>query len=148
MEEWSKSLFEVWETIAADLDEFVTEVSEELTNFVDACSQLSEELTQEMQESFMNEVDQWFSEVFDPVVVFYLDVDFDGEIEVEELEFTGEGFVNYVQPTVTQYAACRGCRNYHGHVYGGNLLVCAIHPSGVEDDTCPDWESETVESSD
>lgn len=37
--------------------------------------------------------------------------------------------------------ACRGCCNYHGRVYGGQLLVCAMHPYGVEVDHCPDWQT-------
>lgn len=36
---------------------------------------------------------------------------------------------------------CRGCRNFHGTIYGGTMLVCAIHPSGVEGDNCPDYEA-------
>ncbi|WP_193199681.1 hypothetical protein [Nostoc sp. MG11] len=36
-------------------------------------------------------------------------------------------------------AACIGCENYHGQYYGGNMLVCAIHPHGVEGENCPDY---------
>jgi hypothetical protein len=36
--------------------------------------------------------------------------------------------------------ACQGCCHYHGQTYGGNLLVCAMHPHGVESDRCPDWQ--------
>jgi hypothetical protein len=36
--------------------------------------------------------------------------------------------------------ACRGCRNFHGVKYEGVMLVCAIHPGGVEGDICPDFE--------
>ncbi|MBE9036998.1 hypothetical protein [aff. Roholtiella sp. LEGE 12411] len=35
---------------------------------------------------------------------------------------------------------CRGCRNFHGIKYGGVMLVCAIHPGGVEGEYCPDFE--------
>lgn len=35
---------------------------------------------------------------------------------------------------------CQGCINYYGKTDGGNKLICAIHPSGVEGDTCPDFE--------
>ena len=33
---------------------------------------------------------------------------------------------------------CRGCKNLHGQVYGGNLLVCGVHPYGQEH--CGDYE--------
>jgi hypothetical protein len=41
-------------------------------------------------------------------------------------------------------AACRGCSYYHGQYYGGNLLVCALHPQGAESDRCKDWEEENT----
>ena len=34
---------------------------------------------------------------------------------------------------------CRICKHYHGQVYGGVELVCAVHPSGYSEDTCPDY---------
>ena len=37
---------------------------------------------------------------------------------------------------------CYGCRNYFGLVFGGVQTVCAVHPYGVEDDYCNDWESQ------
>lgn len=35
--------------------------------------------------------------------------------------------------------ACKGCTNYSGFVGRGTKLVCAIHPSGCDGDTCSDW---------
>jgi len=39
--------------------------------------------------------------------------------------------------------ACDGCTNYHGQSYGGNKLVCAMHPTGVDGSTCGDWEGKS-----
>lgn len=36
-------------------------------------------------------------------------------------------------------ATCDGCSNYHGNFYGDNQLICAIHPSGFEGESCPDY---------
>jgi hypothetical protein len=33
---------------------------------------------------------------------------------------------------------CRGCCHYHGHSYGGEQLICAMHPYGVEQEECGD----------
>jgi hypothetical protein len=38
--------------------------------------------------------------------------------------------------------ACQGCSLYHGQAYNGNRLICGMHPYGVEDDYCADWESD------
>lgn len=35
---------------------------------------------------------------------------------------------------------CRGCLYYCGEVHGGNQLVCAVHPSGPDGETCLDWK--------
>lgn len=49
--------------------------------------------------------------------------------------------------TPQQPIACQGCRHYHGRIYGGNMLVCGMHPYGVEGDRCGDWESKATEES-
>jgi hypothetical protein len=52
--------------------------------------------------------------------------------------------MNTQQPPLLpqQPAVCQGCRHYHGRVYGGNLLVCAMHPYGAEGEHCSDWEDQ------
>jgi mannitol-specific phosphotransferase system IIBC component len=35
---------------------------------------------------------------------------------------------------------CQGCRHYHGRSYGGERLVCAMHPYGTDQDECADWQ--------
>ncbi len=37
---------------------------------------------------------------------------------------------------------CVSCLNYHGKVYNGNLLLCAIHPYGLKN--CPDFKSSST----
>lgn len=51
-----------------------------------------------------------------------------------------EEFNSYLLPPPIPNT-CKGCRNYHGVKYKGILLVCAIHPHGVEEDTCSDHEN-------
>jgi hypothetical protein len=44
-----------------------------------------------------------------------------------------------IEPCDHFHPACIGCQNYHGHIYGRNLLVCGMHPYGWDDDNCPDF---------
>jgi hypothetical protein len=44
--------------------------------------------------------------------------------------------------------ACQGCCFYHGVAYGGQQLICGMHPYGVEDDYCGDWEGQEAEALD
>ncbi|MBD2503945.1 hypothetical protein [Anabaena azotica] len=36
---------------------------------------------------------------------------------------------------------CSRCKNFHGKEYGGIKLICGIHPYGVDEDICPDYEN-------
>jgi hypothetical protein len=40
---------------------------------------------------------------------------------------------------------CESCKNYHGHKYNSIILVCAIHPYGVNTDNCLDYISVKVD---
>ena len=133
MEEWQKSFFVVVETAVAEVEQFFTDASEEFAEMLDSLAKLSEEFTDQVQNSLMDDLDEYFSELIEPLIEAFRELD----PEINEIDLS---LVTYVEPSATQQPACRGCSNYHGHVYGGNLLVCAMHPVGVESDSCPDWE--------
>lgn len=133
MEDWSKNLFEVMETAVSEVEKFFNEVTEEFSDVLDELGKLSEEITEELHTNFIAEIDEYLNDLIDPLIEIYLDFDIEGE----DIDY----FVSYVEPTVEKHSVCRGCRNYHGQVYGGNLLVCGMHPYGVEGENCPDWES-------
>jgi hypothetical protein len=46
-----------------------------------------------------------------------------------------------IDPLLNEHKVCVGCRHYHGYAYGGEMLVCGMHPYGCQTDQCPDWES-------
>ncbi len=141
MEDWPKEFFKMLETAGQEMDRFLQEVTEEVEEFVDILGrvssdiiELSEEFAEELQTTIFTEFDQYFEELVDPFFDLYLGLD--------EFPTDIDGFVSSVEPTAEKYAACIGCKNYHGQVYGGNLLVCGMHPYGWEaDGDCPDWES-------
>lgn len=35
---------------------------------------------------------------------------------------------------------CKNCKYFHGVQYYSTDLICAVNPSGLEGDNCPDWE--------
>lgn len=134
MEDWSKNLFETLETVATEVEQFFAGATEEFSQMLEELAKLSEELAEQVQNGFIEELEEYFGELVEPFIEVYRDFEV-GEDEIDPL------FVGYVDPTPTQQPACRGCRHYHGQVYGGNLLVCGMHPYGAESETCPDWES-------
>lgn len=52
--------------------------------------------------------------------------------------------VDRISDAMKKFAPCQGCRFFHGGVYGAELLVCAVHPYGVDGSECPDYESDQL----
>ncbi len=83
---------------------------------------------------FLDGLDQSITELAEPMVAMLNGIE-------EAVQDSAEPIVHIVEPILTEHPACVGCRHYHGQTYGGNLLVCAMHPYGWDDHQCPDWES-------
>jgi hypothetical protein len=130
MEEWQKDLLDMIETVADEVERFFLGMND----MVDAFFELTEELSEQVQTSLASEVDQFFQDLAEPLLEVYWELeDVVGDVD--------PGFPYAVEATPEQNPACIGCKNYHGQVYGGNLLVCAMHPNGREEENCPDWEN-------
>src|SRR6476661_5031100 len=136
MEDWSKDFFGVMENAVSEVEHFFSEMGEEFVEMLDVLAKMSEEFTEQVQNNLINDIDGFFNEFIEPIIEIYRDFD----PEFDEIDLS---MVTYVDPSPTQQPACRGCRNYHGQVYGGNLLVCAMHPTGVESESCADWETDS-----
>lgn len=80
------------------------------------------------------EIDQAIAELVEPLVEICLGVE-------AAIDDAAQPFAQTVQPVVQDHPPCVGCRHYHGQAYGGNLLICAMHPYRYEAETCPDWQS-------
>jgi len=131
MEKWQKDFVEIVETVADEVEHFFLGVTEMVDSFFD----LTEEITEQVQSTIVTELDQYFNELAEPIFEVYWELE-------EVLGEVDQPFPYPVEPTSQTHPACIGCRNYHGQVYGGNILVCGMHPYGWEDENCPDWEQE------
>ncbi len=125
MEEWQNELSAMFKDLTVLVDGFGRELTE-----------LVEEITTEAQE-ILNL--QW-DELKEVLTEIWQDVD---------LEFEEQNAFNWdlpyppqPMPDPTTHRACVGCQNYNGSTYGGNLLVCGMHPYGCDSDVCADWEGE------
>lgn len=131
MEQWQKDLAEIAEIVAEEVERFFLGMSE----VVDAFFELTEEVTEQVHNNIVTEVDQYLHDFAEPMLEAYLELE-DIVADVDP------GFPYSVEATAEKNPACIGCSHYHGQVYGGNLLVCAMHPHGCEDNNCLDWEKE------
>lgn len=115
MEAWQKDLWQLMEVVANEVEQVFSEVTE-------------------VAEEIVIAVDQLMTEAIEPILEVCLGL----EAVVEE---TTQPIVQTVQPIIDEYPACIGCRHFHGQVYGGNRLICAMYPYGPASETCHDWQS-------
>jgi hypothetical protein len=135
MEKWQKDFLGMVETVVDEVERFFEGVS----TTVDTLFELSEEITEQLQNTVVTEIEQYLSDLTEPFLEAYWELD---EIALSEIE---QPFPYIVEPTPQEHPACIGCQHYHGQVYSGNLLVCAMHPYGWDDKDCPDWEQDNIE---
>ncbi len=129
MEPWQKDLIDIIETVADEVESFFQGIND----MVDAFFELTEEITEQVHNNIATDIDQYLQELAEPLLEVYWELE-DLVVDVDP------GFPYTVEATTEHQPACIGCSNYHGQVYGGNLLVCAMHPQGWDDASCPDWE--------
>lgn len=136
MEDWWQQL----EKAAEEVEGFFKDVSLAMELLAEEVGKTLETFTQEVEEIFVTEVDRCVDDLIDIIQEsdFEHDTGFWEDFDhFVESEFTD---VTTYKPSPENHPACMGCRNYHGKAYNGKILVCAMHPYGCEDDTCPDWE--------
>jgi hypothetical protein len=125
MEEWQNEVSAVFKDLTALFDQ----VGREFTELV-------EEVTAEAQEILNLQWDELKE------VLTELWQEFELEFE-EPTPFNWDiPIPSKPMPNPATHPACVGCLNYDGSAYGGNLLVCGMHPYGCEGATCADWEGE------
>ena len=137
-DEWRKQI----EKTAAEMEGFFTEVGEATELLVDEVTQSVGSLFEQLEVDFGKEVEDFIHNFVDVIVTTSDDIE--AALSDEWEDFVDEDFtsVSYHTPSAQSHPACINCANYHGQVYNGNLLVCAMHPQGYEDSNCPDWSQE------
>lgn len=148
MENWQKDLMRVLDGAKDDFGQFfdnlgtaVDTVAEDCHEVLDSfAAEIEDTLTKEF-ELFFHEIDQFVEVLLEPLI------DVDREFEQTtfiEREFNLDTDFEFPQakPNSTDRPACIGCRHYHGRSYGGNLLICGMHPYGWDDNNCPDWQED------
>ena len=109
-------------------------------DFFDLCEQAAQDAEQFLEiladniEETAVEVEQILTDLMDPIT----DVVVEFDVAVSEAT---QPFHQTIDPIIQAHPACMGCQHYHGQFHGGNLLVCAMHPYGVDEKSCPDWDS-------
>lgn len=133
--EWMKQL----EKTAIEVEDFLTEVGEATEQAVDEVSENIISFLEQFQLETFGEADNFIQDLVEVVITTSEEID--AAISEEWSSFSDDDFtsVSYHEPSAQSHPACINCSNYHGQIYNGNLLVCAMHPHGYEENSCPDW---------
>lgn len=140
MKDWQEEWWEQIEKTAAEMEGFFAEVGEATESLVDEVSENIGSFMEQLPIDIVREVDTFVQEFVEVVITTSDEIDAalsnDWSDLIDDEDFTR---VDYHTPSAKSHPACIDCANYHGQAYNGNLLVCAMHPSGYEQDSCPDW---------
>lgn len=128
----------------SDWSNFVEAIALSLEDFMTDIQQTVEEVAESIQQEIGQEIEDFWREFIAP----FINLEIEGEMHFNfEDDFTAEPdfWLNpKIEPSATLHPACIGCANYHGRMYNENLLVCGMHPYGVDSDQCTDWESQSA----
>lgn len=138
MDNWQQEWTRFWETLVDEADQFLMVVAQEINDVTAEVVEFSDEMTEQLNQAIapaLEQLDLRLEEWSQPLL--YLMDQADDLL----LEATTP-FDRTIEPLVNQHPVCVGCRHYHGKTYGDTMLVCAMHPYGVDkdQDTCPDKE--------
>lgn len=138
MDGWQQDWWKMLDTITKELEQLFREVAQDVEDTAEALFELSETWVDQLEEAIapgLDQLDEQFGEWLEPA----LDALFGLESAIDR---AAEPLTHTVEPILNAHPVCIGCRHYHGHIYGGELLVCAMHPYGMDEgvETCPDKE--------
>lgn len=130
MENWQADILEIVEVVTEAVDQCFQEIGQTI-----------EAIAEQFEIEIIAEI-EYFVEEFWELAGEGETRDIGEGDSFQALFFDTEPFFNpKVEATPETHPACIGCCHYHGRVYSGNLLVCAMHPYGWDDANCPDWET-------
>ena len=168
MDDWSKQWFDAFgnavqgftQQISEDTERWLDHLTDQLASASDAVVQTTDQWAEQVQDAIDPEIDRIVDEINDAVAPFQVSINTQIDEVVDQLnEVLGpmvaglsgidqwfeevSGPINStVEPLLQNYPTCVGCRNFCGQTFGGNTLVCAMHPYGPEEERhCEDWES-------
>ena len=157
MDNWEEDLVNWFNNLNKEIDNFSRNLDQDISKSIEVVGQQVDRWLNQWEEhidEMSEEVDDLFTET-QTFIDEFLDLLIDEELtddnqmgensvdnsaDILDYLFTDEDYQR--KPNPHKHPACVGCTNYHGHSYGGNLLVCAMHPYGWKEGNCPDWEGE------
>ncbi|ASC70070.1 hypothetical protein XM38_010000 [Halomicronema hongdechloris C2206] len=159
-DEWAKQIWQVVDAVAHDANHWYQQLDQQLQQVSEQLADTSDEWAAQLRRSLEPEIDRWADDVYRATEPVEQALDATLGAMVEQVDAVVEPIVgewiagldnwfeqlllpvnNTLDPWSHNQPTCIGCRHYYGQIHGGSQLICAMHPYGPEDDSCPDWES-------
>jgi ABC-type transporter Mla subunit MlaD len=168
MDDWSKQILnafgdavqEFTQQLTQETERWLDDLTDQLASASDTVVRTTDQWADQVQEAIDPEIDRLVDELSRAVEPFEISLNTQVDEVAEQLDLLlgpmvaglsgiDQWFEEFsaplnstVEPLLQNYPACVGCRNFYGQAYGGNTLVCAMHPFGPDEERhCPDWES-------
>lgn len=143
MDDWFKQLQQdlhiAVHTTLEQTELFLDTLTEQAVDAISPVLEAADEMADELAEQVMETISPPLSQALDD-----LDAQLDPWVSsaIDWCEESMTPIHQTLTPWLQNHPKCMGCSYYHGESYGGQMLVCALHPHGPEGhDTCPDWDS-------
>lgn len=142
MDDWFEASMQTLDRMAEALEKQIVTVAEQVENVADKTADAAGEA--------LEKLGQQMSDAIPPETLESLDrqvEQLEASMEsagIQTMTFLEEAFRpvgQTINPVVNEHKTCIGCRYYEGSDFGGNMLVCGIHPYGCQSEICPDYEA-------
>jgi hypothetical protein len=130
MSDWQTDLRNTLEGLTSEMESIAQDVSREAIGVINQFVLLSDELMTDMTTTFSQdpETPTPITEFLDRDLEEFLNSLLRPFVDLSMQDFQGTN-VAIVKP----HPLCARCEYYHGQSYGGNVLVCGMHPYGIEE---------------
>jgi hypothetical protein len=133
MDDWQKQFSNWLDTVSTQFETTVVTIAD-----------VAEAAGQEMADRVDRDLQPWLEQLLQPILDTPLDIDFDFD---QAIDAVIQPWRQTIAPPLNHQLLCAGCQHYHGQDYGGNMLVCGMHPygpmpdqTGCSDKTLIDWQ--------
>ena len=134
---WQTELRDAIDGFTQDMEALVDEISRDAMGALDRFVELSDDFVEDVTNTILHELETP-SPLVMPIVTpitNFLDRDleeFFNSLLRPFIDLSMEDFNSPNSSMPKAHALCENCENYHGQNYGGNPLVCGMHPYGPD----------------
>ncbi len=124
-DDWGQQITNWLDAVAVQAETALLDFSEGVVTSLESLSEVAEQQAENLIDDIDREISPWLEQYFQSLLDAPL------EVEIEQvIEAIIQPWRQTIEPPLNQHPVCTGCQHYHGEAYGGQMLVCGMHPYG------------------